>query len=255
MGLMQVMPQTYDLLQQRYQLGSDPYEPRSNIMAGAAYIREMYDRYGAPAFLAAYNAGPDRLDAYLTDGTALPDETVNYVAAVAPRLSGSVAMTGPLAAYAGGGVDRDRAYADGGVIGSAVGMDASVRAEEGGPSTRAFAGGGLVMTTMPSGVPPVVSSPPVLMAAQPTAVAAQASYWGIQVGAYADPGKSSTAISVARANAGDLLLAAHPMITPVPAGGVLYRARLIGLSASAASAACERLQSKGVECFTVPPGS
>ena len=62
MGLMQVMPETYDLLQQRYQLDSDPYEPRNNIMAGAAYIREMYDRYGAPGFLAAYNAGPDRLE-------------------------------------------------------------------------------------------------------------------------------------------------------------------------------------------------
>src|SRR6516225_4308523 len=55
MGLMQVMPQTYDVLQQRYQLSGDPYEPRNNIMAGAAYIREMYDRYGAPSFLAAYN--------------------------------------------------------------------------------------------------------------------------------------------------------------------------------------------------------
>jgi soluble lytic murein transglycosylase-like protein len=50
------MPQTYDLLQQRYQLTSDPYEPRNNIMAGAAYIREMYDRYGAPGFLAASTA-------------------------------------------------------------------------------------------------------------------------------------------------------------------------------------------------------
>ena len=62
MGLMQVMPQTFDVLQQRYRLGSDPYEPRTNILAGAAYIREMYDRYGAPNFLAAYNAGPDRLE-------------------------------------------------------------------------------------------------------------------------------------------------------------------------------------------------
>ena len=40
-------------------------DPRNNILAGTAYIREMYDRYGAPGFLAAYNAGPDRLDQYL----------------------------------------------------------------------------------------------------------------------------------------------------------------------------------------------
>jgi hypothetical protein len=99
MGLMQIMPDTFDGLRQRYGLGNDPYEPRDNIMAGTAYIREMYDRYGAPGFLAAYNAGPSRLDSYLVGGDSLPDETVNYVAAIAPRLGRSVALTGPLAAY------------------------------------------------------------------------------------------------------------------------------------------------------------
>ena len=103
MGLMQVMPDTYDDLRQRYPLGSDPFEPHDNIMAGAAYIREMYDRYGAPGFLAAYNAGPLRLDGYLVGSDSLPDETVNYVASIAPRLGGNVRMTGPLAVYAQGG--------------------------------------------------------------------------------------------------------------------------------------------------------
>lgn len=102
MGLMQIMPDTFDGLRQRYTLGNDPFEPRDNIMAGTAYIREMYDRYGAPGFLAAYNAGPSRLDSYLVGGDSLPDETVNYVAAIAPRLGNSVALTGPLAAYGQG---------------------------------------------------------------------------------------------------------------------------------------------------------
>jgi D-alanyl-D-alanine carboxypeptidase len=65
MGLMQVMPATYEELRARYQLGDDPYDPHNNILAGTAYIREMYDRFGAPGFLAAYNAGPDRVDSYL----------------------------------------------------------------------------------------------------------------------------------------------------------------------------------------------
>ena len=61
MGLMQVMPGTYDELRVRYpELGDDPFDPHNNIMAGTAYIREMYDIYGAPGFLAAYNAGPGR---------------------------------------------------------------------------------------------------------------------------------------------------------------------------------------------------
>jgi hypothetical protein len=83
-------------------LGDDPFEPRDNIAAGTAYLREMYDRFGSPGFLAAYNAGPNRLDRYLSGDSPLPDETVNYVASIAPRLGNSVAMTGPLAVFAQG---------------------------------------------------------------------------------------------------------------------------------------------------------
>jgi hypothetical protein len=102
-GLMQVMPDTYAGLASENGLGDDPFNPRDNIMAGAAYIREMYDRYGAPAFLAAYNAGPERLDQYLAGQGDLPDETVNYLASVGPNLGNDVPLTGPLAAYATNG--------------------------------------------------------------------------------------------------------------------------------------------------------
>jgi D-alanyl-D-alanine carboxypeptidase len=50
MGLMQIMPETFDDLRQRYGLGSDPFEPHDNITAGAAYIREMYDSSAHLAF-------------------------------------------------------------------------------------------------------------------------------------------------------------------------------------------------------------
>jgi Transglycosylase SLT domain len=86
MGLMQVMPGTYAELRTRYTLGPDPYDPHDNIMAGVAYMREMYDMYGSPGFLAAYNAGPNRLDDYLSNQRGLPDETRRYVAAIAPSL-------------------------------------------------------------------------------------------------------------------------------------------------------------------------
>lgn len=84
MGLMQVMPQTYAELRLRYRLGANPYKPRSNILAGAAYLREMHDRYGSAGFLAAYNAGPGRYEDYLMRGRPLPEETHNYVATLAP---------------------------------------------------------------------------------------------------------------------------------------------------------------------------
>lgn len=100
MGLMQVMPATYEGLRQRYGLGADPYDPHDNIMAGTAYIREMYDQFGSPSFLAAYNAGPNRVNDYLAGGGSLPNETVNYVASIAPNLGNSGQVTGPMAVYA-----------------------------------------------------------------------------------------------------------------------------------------------------------
>ncbi|HET6608390.1 MAG TPA: transglycosylase SLT domain-containing protein [Rhodopila sp.] len=104
-GLMQVMPETYAELRDHYGLGNDPFDPHNNILAGTAYLREMYDRFGSPGFLAAYNAGPNRVDKYLNNGTPLPTETVNYVAAIAPRLGPGAPMTGPLAVYGGRGVE------------------------------------------------------------------------------------------------------------------------------------------------------
>ncbi len=89
MGLMQVMPSTYDELKARYNLGEDPYDPHNSIMAGTAYIRELYDLYGSPGFLAAYNGGPGRLDDYLTRNRALPDETRRYVAKIGPYITDS----------------------------------------------------------------------------------------------------------------------------------------------------------------------
>ncbi len=89
MGLMQVMPATYDELRGRYTLGDDPYDPHNSILAGTAYIRELYDLYGSPGFLAAYNGGPGRLDDYLTRNRALPDETRRYVAKIGPYITDS----------------------------------------------------------------------------------------------------------------------------------------------------------------------
>jgi hypothetical protein len=87
-GLMQIMPQTWSELRARYDLGADPYAPRDNILAGTAYIRELYQRFGAPGFLAAYNSGPRRYENRLATGRPLPDETRDYVAILAPMIGG-----------------------------------------------------------------------------------------------------------------------------------------------------------------------
>ncbi|GLS99736.1 lytic transglycosylase [Sphingobium jiangsuense] len=90
MGLMQIMPGTWANLRTRHGLGSDPFDVRGNIMAGAAYLRAMYDRYGnATAMLAAYNAGPGRYDEHLSRGRPLPAETRGYLAKLAPMVGGA----------------------------------------------------------------------------------------------------------------------------------------------------------------------
>ena len=89
MGLMQIMPDTWIELSARYRLGDDPFDPRDNILAGTAYLRELHDQYGSPGFLAAYNAGPGRYDEYLVAGRPLPAETRNYVAVLAPYFDAS----------------------------------------------------------------------------------------------------------------------------------------------------------------------
>jgi hypothetical protein len=80
LGPMQIMPRTWVELSVRYGLGIDPFDPSDNIMAGAAYLREMHDRFGSPGFLAAYNAGPERYEQHLATGRPLPAETQAYVA-------------------------------------------------------------------------------------------------------------------------------------------------------------------------------
>lgn len=46
LGLMQLMPTTWVELSVRYKLGLDPFDPRDDIMAGTAYVRELRDRFG-----------------------------------------------------------------------------------------------------------------------------------------------------------------------------------------------------------------
>ena len=96
-GLMQLMPATYSALRVPLSLGADPFVPRDNIIAGATYLRLLVDRYGWPGALAAYNAGPGRLDAFLTRGRALPSETISYLLRFAqPRAASTVGgLPGP----------------------------------------------------------------------------------------------------------------------------------------------------------------
>ncbi|MGP2494307.1 lytic transglycosylase domain-containing protein [Mesorhizobium sp. PUT5] len=98
MGLMQLMPATWDEQRALHRLGSDPFQPRDSILAGAAYLRAMWDRYRTVTdMLGAYNFGPGRYDEYLAGERGLPQETRDYVAALAPVLGGEPFAPGAFA--------------------------------------------------------------------------------------------------------------------------------------------------------------
>ena len=74
-GVMQLMRGTYKSISMRDGLGPDPQNVHDNILAGTAYLRDLYNRFGYPRLFAAYNFGPGAL----LHHRSLPAETRNYV--------------------------------------------------------------------------------------------------------------------------------------------------------------------------------
>ncbi|MBV8800759.1 MAG: lytic transglycosylase domain-containing protein [Alphaproteobacteria bacterium] len=85
-GLMQLMPGTYDEMRQQYKLSPNAFDPHDNIMAGAAYLRWLRAKYGFPAMFVAYNDGPGNLEAHQGHGRVLPQETRNYISKICAML-------------------------------------------------------------------------------------------------------------------------------------------------------------------------
>lgn len=97
-GLMQLVPATAELVAQRNGLnwngGDSLYDPSVNIELGTRYLAQMAERFNGAPWLAsaAYNAGPNRVDQWVTARSKLaPDlfvatipfkETREYVARV-----------------------------------------------------------------------------------------------------------------------------------------------------------------------------
>jgi len=84
LGLMQLLPETAE------QYGADPLDAKQNVKAGSQYLRKLMSRYkdDLKLALAAYNAGPERVDA---EGKAVPaiPETMAYVDAILKDLAQS----------------------------------------------------------------------------------------------------------------------------------------------------------------------
>ncbi len=283
MGLMQLMPDTYDEMRGRYSLGADAYEPHDNILAGTAYLREMYDAFGSPAFLAAYNAGPQRLQEYLVHNRPLPDETRRYVWMIGNRITGvwptvrspaeQLAVNQiPLNIPAGPRWVRHTT-----TLAAARARkhhEAAVRyavLHEGGARARDLRQHGHARQPAPVEVAEAPEPRAIRVAAAPRALLHHASAfqiispalasertelpgrnWGVQVGAYAN---RQLAVQAAGSAHGMVAHASTVVATTHSGHAVLYRARLGGMTHEAAVAACHRLAHKNGGCLLVSPAS
>jgi hypothetical protein len=272
-GLMQLEPETYQEMAARYGLGSDPFNPYDNIMAGTAYIHEMYEVYGSPGFLAAYDAGPGRLDSYMNNGRSLPRETANYVAMIAPEIQGyypshrseadqlalntlpAGVSTGILPANfvpnAPGPEQPDQPAAPEEQV-AALAPEPTVSEAVDAPEptfTRpppqprpSFS---IIPAAMADTPPPETASP----AIQPGHIG-----WAIQVGAYNSASNANAAIGLAELSAVQMLMNGHPVIVSYHvAGHTKFRARVVGLPHSDAVNACARLLSGPTGCVVLSP--
>lgn len=273
MGLMQVMPGTYDMLRDRYNLGDDPFNPHDNIMAGVAYMREMYELYGSPGFLAAYNAGPARLDDYLGNVRPLPDETRRYVAMIAPHLNGiypnnrsaadMLAMNQlPINIPPGRRYGRPVMVASnnrGGGGRAPQRMPIEV-AQLPDPYRRGAAGGQQFALISPPPPPPTRGGFRLISAANAADAiplrrgAAAPGQWAIQIGAFNSEDIAHGALQTAHSHAGAELAVAHPHVSTVHQGrNILWRARMTGMSRDTAIQACERITHTHGTCIVLSP--
>ena len=331
MGLMQLEPGTYQEMAARYGLANDPFNPLDNIMAGTAYIHEMYQIYGCPGFLAAYNAGPGRLDSYINAGRPLPLQTINYVAMIAPNIDGYYPQHRSSADELA--LNTEPMGYDGGILPSGFTPQAPTPAELSAPvqiaslspiQQQPYNNGPAPVTVPVSSIMPQVAQiesanaapapaqsvslpppPPVRVAstsslgyyaapAAPTPAAhvtmaravapavprppyghgagfnlvspamantpANAGFnsglrsWGIQVGAYDTPSNAKAALGMAEMTGANVLQKAEPVVTRVSVnGGIMYRARFVGLQHNEAVNACNRLSGGPTGCVVLSP--
>ncbi|WP_170211020.1 lytic transglycosylase domain-containing protein [Neokomagataea tanensis] len=281
MGLMQLMPQTYADMQDRLNLGSDPYEPHDNIAAGSEYIAILSRKYGSPAFLAAYNAGPQRLEAYLNQGRPLPHETVAYVAAITPHLGDTPPAATSSASYSSASsiqaawANRNYTAVPQPSVAAPTRLSAPVSSVPCDPDAAYDTADNCSMPTSTTLAPPSPTPTSQALPAPPTwlpppqndrapntstaaPVSAPPSHygnWSVQVGAFNNAGQARFAATMARQASFSLLQATQTVLQPVVINGrTLWRSRLVGLDSHSASSACRQLNAQGLACIAKPPG-
>ncbi|MDT8870890.1 SPOR domain-containing protein [Komagataeibacter rhaeticus] len=184
---------------------------------------------------------------------------MRYLRIITPNLGNEVALSGPLAVY---GSSSQRVSATPPPLGTGSPTPPSSRGipmSSTPPSTRrppcSAAPPACRTSTRPTTRPAPPAAPIPAHGGPATSAGTGYGAWMVQVGAFSAEGQARFANSMARQGDFAALQGARSMVIPVSRPtGVIYRARLAGLSQAAATGACATLKEQGLPCTVIRPG-
>ncbi|GCD76109.1 murein transglycosylase [Acetobacter pasteurianus NBRC 3299] len=268
-GLMQIKPDTYRELAKRYQLGSDPYNPHDNIMAGSGYIRQLYDRFGSPDFLAAYSCGPQCMENHRTHHTVLPSYAKAYLASVTPHLNDPVpsaitpASTIAIADTPAPTITPAVAVAPAQQVASIASPGiAPPITDDIEPPAPSASDTSAIPVSSSADTQPITNTPPAYQAANTVPVSGPAMIWQqntpsggaiIQIGAFSSQERAQHAIQIAHQSTPALARAEDRIdrIALKSSGQSVWRSRLAGLPSAQTDTICMSLKQQGLNCVAV----
>lgn len=268
-GLMQIKPDTYAELAQRYHLGSDPYNPHDNIMAASGYIRELYNRFGSPDFLVAYSCGPQCMENHRTRGVSLPSYARSYLASVSPHLNDPVPASSmpvqpqPAIIPAQSAPVQVAAATQPYGPASAPALEDDVLAPPSAGDNTATLDASTTQAAYSADMQPASAQPATYRTVSTTPLSGPGIVWQpgtpaghavIQIGAFSTPERAMYAIQVARRSSGALSSARDQVEKVTPAGRApVWRTRLAGLPSGQTDSICSALRQQGLSCIAVTP--
>jgi hypothetical protein len=200
---------------------ADPFDPEQALPNAAHLLADLRQRFGNWGLAAAaYNAGPARVSAWLSQRGDLPYETENYV----------LAITGATAQAWADDVRRDRS------------ADARER-------TRRL--------SVPDAAAQCLTTVAVIRAgrSQPSATEASFAPWGIQLAGNFSKARALASFQRVSARYGAIIGDVQPMVigTRLRSRGTraFYRVRLPAASRASALALCSRIQARGGACVVL----
>ncbi|MDQ0513345.1 lytic transglycosylase domain-containing protein [Ancylobacter amanitiformis] len=249
---------------------ANPFDPEAALPASAALLAELRERFGNLGLAAAaYNAGPSRVERWLSGQGGLPLETQDYLIFITGRAAEDWATdrARPAATNeAAGRVAAGERTPGAAVISSATPASAAASATASMPETKSA----LVPTSTPGRAAPVAAALPLGPAGciSVTAalrrgggevaqeIAAVTAPWGVQLSGNFSKARALASYQRTQKRFAALLEGTQPMIIGARlrsrGARTFYRVRVAQPSRQAAQALCSRLRAIGGACIVLP---